>query len=690
MSKTPRPGYAAGNLLNMLLHLGADLTGYDFSGLSVWQAHLRDVNLYAVNLTNAWLDSSVFCEKPGTFLQVAFSPDGNVLAANIRYDGPGEIRLWQVTDMIQIGTLTAKRGFTSLAFSPDSATLAGGCYDGEIRLWDSRSGQLIGSFQEPPDAHSQVAHVVSLAFSPDGRLLASGGLRNVCIWDVVTGICQHTLIGHTDVVESIAFHPTGNILASSSHDTTVRLWHLTTGEVQHVLQENASALLCKVVFSPGGNYLAGSGWNTTMLWDVATGQCVKHYTSGEAKALAFARDGTMLAIGQMDAIQIWDIDTDQCVKTLPHPDMAGIAALAISPDDRLLISTCPANLLMWVWDLQTGQSQTILRGYSNQVWSVACHPDGRLIASGGFDGAVRVWEATSGRCLTTLRGHMNFVRSVRFSSDGALLVSAAQDGTVRIWDTATWTCRRVLRGHSRWGPWSVAISPDNRTIASGGTHDATTCLWDGHIGVLIHTLTGYNGWMHSLAFHPAGSLLAGASGEQCVHIWDVESGEQLQALSQGEERLTTVIFSPDGHYLATASRAETVLLWDTNTWECIETLPGEASGITTPLAFSPDSRLLVMSNHRQFQVWDVPQRQCIRSIDTQASRPWDIALASDGATLISGHNDETIKLWNIHTGDLLQTLHVPRPYEGMNITSATGLTDAQRETLKALGAVEEG
>jgi WD40 repeat protein len=370
--------------------------------------------------------------------------------------------------------------------------------------------------------------------------------------------------------------------------------------------------------------------------------------------------------------------------------MDGVAEMALNSDNSLLAGAFGDGLVsLCIWDLQTRQILRVFRGYNNQVWAVAISPDRAIIASGGFNGVIYLWDMTTGVCFKTLHGHEAFIRSITFSNDGHMLVSGCQDQTVRVWDTSTWTCRHVLHGHSKYSPWSVAISPDSRIIASGGTYDIKICLWDGYTGALVNTLTGYNGWMQSLAFHPDGSLLTGASGEQRVLIWDVNSGKQVHTLNRDQERLTAVIFSPDGHYLATATHAETVLLWDTHTWECIDSLSCEVSGITTPLAFSPDSRLLVVSNHHQIQVWDVQNRQSVCIIDDKDSQPWDIVLAPDGHTVVSGNEDETVKLWDTQTGELINTLHVPRPYEGMNITGATGLTDAQRETLKALGAVED-
>jgi WD40 repeat protein len=211
------PGYAGGNTLNLLVYLGGEVRGYDFSRLTVWQAYLRGVALPEVNFAGADLSRSVFTDSFGFIYSVAFSPDGQLLAAGT---GDGEIRLWQVATGQPAGVLKAYPHLVcSVAFSPDGRLLASGSDDHALRLWDVHTEQCLNILYE----HSH--WVSSVAFSPDGRLLVSGSADHTLrLWEVNTGQCLNTLHGHTDWVISVAFSPDGRLLASGSDDQTLRLW----------------------------------------------------------------------------------------------------------------------------------------------------------------------------------------------------------------------------------------------------------------------------------------------------------------------------------------------------------------------------------------------------------------------------------------------------------------------------------
>ncbi|NIV46293.1 MAG: AAA family ATPase, partial [Gammaproteobacteria bacterium] len=209
------PGYAGGNILNLLLHLQSDLRGYDFSRLTVWQAYLGGLHLPEVNFTQADLAGTVFTDTFGGIYAVAFSPDGQVLAAGT---DDGQIRVWQARDGQPLLTCEGHTAAVwAIAFSPDGQTLASGSFDQTVRLWDVRTGQGLKTLPGHTNA------VRSVAFSPDGQTLASGSDdQTVRLWAVRSGQGLKTLPGHTAAVSSVAFSPDGQTLASGSEDQTVR------------------------------------------------------------------------------------------------------------------------------------------------------------------------------------------------------------------------------------------------------------------------------------------------------------------------------------------------------------------------------------------------------------------------------------------------------------------------------------
>jgi WD40 repeat protein len=219
-----QPGYAGGNVLNMLLYLQFNLRDYDFSGLAIRQAYLAGLPVPDLNVAKAHLDGAVFTDTFGPTFAVAFSPDGQLLAAGT---AEGQVRLWRVNDGQPLLTCEGHMGAVwSVAFSPDGRLLASGSTDGTVRLWDVNSGQYLQTLT----GHTQ--QVWSVAFSPDGRLLASGSNdQTVRLWAVDTGQSCKILAGHTNQVRSVAFSPDGRLLASGSEEQTVRLWEVDSGQI---------------------------------------------------------------------------------------------------------------------------------------------------------------------------------------------------------------------------------------------------------------------------------------------------------------------------------------------------------------------------------------------------------------------------------------------------------------------------
>ena len=677
---TLEPGYAGGNAINLLCFLDVDLSGADFSHLTLWQAYLQNVNLHQVNFTGADLAKSVFAQRLTSIGAVTFSPDGTLLATG---DASGEIRLWQVADGKQLLTCTGHSGWVrSVTFSPDGATLASASSDQTIRLWDVSSGDCLKELRE----HS--GWVRSVTFSPDGNTLASGsGDNTIKLWDVSSGDCLQTLQGHQHWVWSVTFSPDGRHLASGSEDKTLKLWDTSTGECLHTLQGH-TLWVRSVAFSPDGMTLAsGGGDNTVRLWHRETGECLQTLQghSHRVRSVVFSPQGDRLASGSGDyTVKLWDISTGQCLKTL-YGHSHRLESVAFSPDGVMLASV-GEDRTMRLWDTSTGQCLRTLQGYATWVQSVAFSPDGATLASGSEDHQVRLWDVATGECRTTMKGHQGWVCSVAFSPDGTTLASGSSDYRIKLWDASTGQCRSTWQSH-RWIR-AIAFSPTGDTLVSG-SGDHLLKLWDVQTGTCLTTFSGHTSWIWSVAFSADGQTLASGSYDKTIKLWHASTGDCLQTLSEHTSWIQAVAFSPDGHTLASGSCDNTIKLWDVQTGTCLQTLAEHTSWIQA-VAFSPDGHTLASGScDNTIKLWDVQTGTCLQTLQGHMSWVWSVAFSPNGQTLASGSQDETIKLWELKTGHCLKTLIAKRPYEGMNLTDVRGLTEAQKATLKALGAVEE-
>jgi WD40 repeat protein/transcriptional regulator with XRE-family HTH domain len=678
--KTPKEtGYAGGNTLNLLHQAQIDLTGFDFSGLTLWQAYLQGVHLHNVNFSNSDLSRCVFTETLGNILSTAFSPDGQLLAT---CDTDCNVRLWEVkTGKLLLICQGHTNWVRFVVFSPDGEILASCGADHTVKLWNVTDGVCIKTLT----GHGH--EIFSVAFSPDGDILASAsGDRTVKLWNIHDGNCIKTLVGHTDWVRCVAFNPDGKILASSGADHIIKLWNVESGKCLQTLSGHQSWVR-SIAFSPQGKTLAsGSGDRTIKIWNYHTGECIKTYTghTNSVYSVAFSPEGDILISGSGDrTVKLWDCNTHTCMKTL-HKQTNEVCCVAFSPDNQT-IACVSLDQTMRLWDYRSGQCLKTWQGNTDWALPVTFSPDGEILASGSNDKTIKLWDWQTGKCLLSLQGHTDFIYGLAFSPDGQILASASTDSTIRLWTINTGKCFQILQGHTDWA-YTVAFHPKGEIIASGSA-DCTIKLWDWHTGKCCKNLTAHTDKICGIVFSPDGQTLASASADQTVKLWNCETGHCITTLHAHDARVYNAIFSPDGRTLATCSTDQTIKLWDWQTGKCLKTLTEHTNWVFA-IAFSPDGQTLASASHDQtIRIWDVKTGKCQHICVGHMHLVSAVAFHPDGKVIASGSQDQTVRTWDIKTGECIRILIAKRLYEGMRITDAKGLTDATIITLQALGAV---
>jgi WD40 repeat protein len=494
--------------------------------------------------------------------------------------------------------------------------------------------------------------IYSIAFSPDGRLIASASRDNtVRLWRT-DGSLVKVLEGHSDRVQHITFSPTGDLIASASQDGTIRLWRLDGSLVKRL--EGYSVVNNQVAFSPDGQLLAAVAYDDRTIklsqLDGTVIAALKAHTD-QVSSIAFSPDGQLLASASNDAtIKLWhthltDLSPEFGTTERPRYHLittleghqSGVNRVLFSPNGEFLASASDDHTIrFWKRD---GSLIKILENHTDSVESIAFSPDGQRLVSTSDDDTVKLWQL-DGTVLQTFNNHVSVVNAIAFSPDGTTIASADDNNIIKLWRPEH-TLLPTIEGHTDEVE-SVAFSPDGQILASA-SDDHSVKLWR-RDGSLVTTFKGHSDEVEDVAFNPNGKILASVSEDNTVQIWRSD-GTLLRQLEKHDNDVDGVVFSPNGEWVASASDDKMIILWRHD-----GTLARRMRGHTSQVedvAFSPDSQLLASaSEDGTVKIWRL-DGTLIQTLDAQSGGMDGVVFSPDGKLIAVAGDDTTIKLWSI-------------------------------------------
>lgn len=378
-----------------------------------------------------------------------------------------------------------------------------------------------------------------------------------------------TLKSNAGGIRSVAFSPDGKSLASASQSGAIKIWDPATGLLKLSVGDRQGDRLGSWSETSRSSYGPASSTSRSSDGPAVAGDPRRIYHSVNDSQLFRSVSATNELPGteirsHADVVPPFSASAG----VGHHLNMGAVAAtsVAFSPNENLLASADCAGCIK-VWH-STSLHTALLMQHSTEINGLTFSRDGIQLASAGKDGSISIWQAKSGQRMLVIQGHSGWMKSVAFSPDGFSLASACSDGSIKLWDATNGYDMRTFMGHTGMAT-SVVFSPDGERLASA-SNDQTVKVWDANTGQALQTLQGHTGTVTSVAFSPDGQRLASGSYDQTVKVWDASSGMDLLTLKGHTGTVTSVAFSPDGQRLVSGSYDQTLKIWDAR---CLETSP---------------------------------------------------------------------------------------------------------------------
>lgn len=641
----------------------------ELSSLSIGKKLLTTGNVYEtlhfcadlVDKRGQWYVSGML--TPPSYLATYHNDETAASDAFYKSLQPSVKALW---DIVQASRQPAARSHLSMAIAAANSMMvlnAAGFVFGGCDLSNATLGVVGDDWRSVVHADKDQRHFMDVS----GGVFSSANLSGAVLSNARLDSCSFAgadlrranltgatfgqlpmLQGHEECVVSVCVAGDGK-LVSGSHDKTVRVWSLESGECLRTLAGHTGSVKCVCVTGDGKHVVSGSTDKTVRVWALDSGECVRTLTghTDNVRGVSVTRDGKYVVSGSADrTVKVWSLDSGECLRTLSgHTDC--VLSVCVTADGKHVVSGS-ADKTLRVWLLDSGECVRTMIGHTLSVVSLCVTGDGKAVVSGSRDATIRVWSLESGECLRTLTGHRSCLTSVGLSDGGEgnrKAVSGSWDKTVRVWSLDSGECLSSLTGHADFVE-SVCVTTDGKHIVSG-SQDTTIRMWSLDSGENLRNVSRHAGSIQGVCVTSKDEYVISAVGDCSLRVWSLITGEFLRTLTGHTDRVQSVCVTGDGKHVVSGSLDNTVRVWSLDSGKCVHTLTGHTRFVNHVLLACHDKHILSSSWDDTLRVWSLESGECLHIFKGRFGGEWSFCVTGDDKYVVSGSLTGIVRVFSL-------------------------------------------